>query len=70
MDRERVGSSTILTVGYDEASETLEIEFVSGAVYQYYNLPKPVWEQFSSSPSKGLFFNTYIKNFYPFSRVG
>ena len=38
MQRDYVSSSNIVSVGYDPASETLEIEFQSGAVYQYYNV--------------------------------
>ena len=69
MEREMVASSTILSVGYDPASETLEIEFKSGGLYQYYNLPEAVYQDFMASDSKGKFHNVYIKNSFPFSRV-
>lgn len=69
MEREMVESSTILSVGYEESSETLEIEFKNSGVYQYYNVPKAVYQQLMESESKGKFHNVYIKNAYPFSRV-
>ncbi len=69
MERELVSSSTILSVGYDAASETLEVEFKSGGVYQYYNVPEPIHQQFMESSSKGQFHHTYIKNGYPCSKV-
>ena len=50
--------------------ETLEVEFGSGRVYQYYGVPSNLHEQIMQAPSKGQFLNTHIKNFYPFSRVG
>jgi hypothetical protein len=53
MDREAVDSSTILSIGYDKATETLEVEFKNGGVYQYYNVPDPVYEQLMQSSSKG-----------------
>ncbi len=69
MEREFVSSSTIVSVGYDAAAETLEIEFKNGGIYQYYNVPAPVHQQFMESGSKGQFHHQYIKNAFPFSRV-
>lgn len=69
MDRVVVSSSNIISAGYDPGSETLEIEFKDGAVYQYYNVSAHLYEQFQSASSKGQFFNAYIKNAVPFSRV-
>lgn len=68
MERSPVSSSTVVSVGYDEATETLEIEFKSG-VYQYYNVPKVIYENFMQAESKGQFHNLHIKNAFPFSRV-
>jgi hypothetical protein len=69
MQRDDVSSSNIMSAGYDSASETMEIEFNDGAVYQYYNVNEHLYEQFKLAPSKGQFFNTYIRNSVPFSRV-
>ena len=68
MEREAVASSTILSIGYDEASQTLEIEFKSG-VYQYYNVPATIHQQLMQAGSKGQFLDIYIKNQFPYSRV-
>lgn len=70
MFRDAVASSNIASVGYDSATETLEIEFTNGSIYQYYNVPQALYEQFAAAPSKGQFLNMYIRNAYPFSRVG
>jgi len=69
MDRETVESSTVISIGYEPISCTLEIEFKSSGLYQYYNVPEPVYQQLMSSDSKGKFLNAYIKPAYPFSRV-
>lgn len=69
MNREAISSSNIMSAGYDSGSETLEIEFKSGAVYQYYNVSEHLYEQFKAAPSKGQFFHMYIKDAVPFSRV-
>ncbi len=70
MERYSVASSNIASIGYDAGTETLEVEFLSGAIYQYYNVPQNMYDQLMQAGSKGRFLNTYIKNAYPYSRVG
>lgn len=70
MNREPVASSNVAAIGYDEPSQTLEVEFTNGAVYQYYNVTQAVFDQFREAGSKGQFLAYQIKNAYPFSRVG
>lgn len=69
MERELVTSSTVVSVGYEPTTETLEVEFKNGGVYQYYNVPEPVYEQFKAAESLGKFLHVYIKPAYPCSRV-
>lgn len=69
MERYSVASSNIASVGYAEGSQTLEVEFLSGSIYQYYNVPQNMYDQLMQTGSKGRFLNTYIKNAYPYSRV-
>jgi KTSC domain len=54
--KESVASSSISAIGYDEASETLEVDFLNGSTYQYYNVPAALFEQFRVAPSKVQFF--------------
>lgn len=70
MDKHNVASSNVRAVGYDEPAQTLEVEFLNGRVYQYYGISKHMHSQFMDAPSKGQFLHTYIKNQYPYSRVG
>lgn len=69
MEREMVESETLLSVGYDSPTETLEVEFKNGGIYQYYNVPVPIHQEFMASESKGKFLNVYIKPAYACSRV-
>jgi hypothetical protein len=62
-------SSNIAAIGYDAASETLEVEFRSGGVYQYYNVPEPVYDAFRTASSAGQFLAYQIKDVFPYSRV-
>ena len=70
MNRYQVASSNIRSVGYDITTQTLEVEFQSGGVYQYYGVPEFLHQEIMKAPSKGQFLNQYIKNAYPYSRVG
>jgi lysyl-tRNA synthetase class 2 len=58
-------SSTIHKVSYDEQGKVLEIEFRSGHVYRYYDVPARMWKIFQlyveCEGSAGSFFNEYIK---------
>ena len=70
MRRYSVASSNLASVGYDTPTQTLEVEFLSGSVYQYYNVPENIYEQLMQAGSKGRFFHQYIRNAYPYSRIG
>ena len=69
VERKHVASSNIASIGYDEKTETLEVEFLNGSIYQYYNVPLSIHQQIMQEGSKGMFFNQYVKNAYPYSRV-
>jgi hypothetical protein len=70
MDRDYVASSNIRSIGYDPATQTLEVEFTNGSIYQYFNVDQGLFDQMMASASKGQFLNAYIRNGYPYSRVG
>ena len=69
MERVPVTSSNLCSVGYDPDSQTLEIEFNHGGVYQYANVPEGEYEGLLNSDSKGKYFHANIKNSYPFNRI-
>lgn len=66
---ETVSSSMIAAIGYDEATETLEVVFTSGAVYRYRGVHEDVFWDFRAAPSKGRFFNDRIRDAYPWEEV-
>ena len=70
MRREHVNSSAISSVGYDERSSVLEVEFQSGAVYDYFDVPPKVYRDLLKAPSKGSFVSRRIRDRYPFARRG
>lgn len=67
--KQSVAPTNMQSAGYDERTQTLEVQFASGRLYQYYEVPVNMHEQLMQAPSKSQFFNTYIRCSYPFSRV-
>ncbi len=57
------------SVGYDGRSKILEIEFQSGEVYQYLDVPGTVHQKLQSAKSKGQYFNSEIRDEYPCVRL-
>jgi hypothetical protein len=70
MKREPVESSTIQSMGYESGSETLEIEFTSGIVYQYLDVPAQIFQRLQAAASKGSYFNHEIRDSYECVRLG
>ena len=69
MKRIAVASSTLNSVGYDSQTMTLELEFTSGDVYQYFDVPVDVHLKLRQSESLGRFFNEQIKESYRFTKL-
>jgi hypothetical protein len=71
MERISVQSSNLASVGYDLESATLEVEFVNGRIYQYFGVPDSVHHDLMNAPSKGRFFDQFVKKGgYSWSRIG
>lgn len=70
MHRNHISSSAISSVGYDERSSVLEVEFSSGAVYDYFKVPPRVYRDLLKAPSKGSFVSRRVRDRYPFIRRG
>lgn len=69
MQRERVNSESVHAVGYHAGRSTLEVEFRSGLVYQYYQVPMDVYERFVGAASMGQYFSKYVRGRYRSMRV-
>ncbi|GGQ33781.1 KTSC domain-containing protein [Shewanella litoralis] len=68
MERTPVDSSNLVSVGYDEDTSTLEVEFNSG-LYQYFDVPVHVYEELMNSDSKGSFLHRHVKNTYNYEQI-
>ncbi|MCA1990479.1 MAG: PIN domain-containing protein [Coleofasciculus sp. S288] len=64
IQRADVKSTYLRTVGYDVLSQILEIEFRTGEVFQYLNVPPTVYTDLMNAPSLGQYFNENIRDVY------
>ena len=64
MNRQAVTSSNIASIGYDADSQTLEIEFLNGGVYQYFDVPQHIYDGIMSADSHGQYLAQNIKGAY------
>lgn len=69
MNRNPVTSSNIASIGYDKVSATLEIEFLNGNIYQYFDVPLMEYERLKSADSYGSYLANNIKGRYRYSKV-
>ena len=69
MERVPVSSSVLSAVGYDAETQTLEVEYSRGGIYQYKDVPLEVFDQLMEATSKGTFINDHVKDSYAFIRL-
>lgn len=62
MERVHVESEAISRVGYDADRRVLEIEFTSGEIYRYFDVPAHLHAGLMAADSHGQFFADYIRN--------
>lgn len=69
IDREPVVSSNLKSIGYDEESETLEVEFQTDSVYRYFGVPVEVYQELMDAPSHGSYHWHNIRDEYEYVRM-
>ncbi len=69
MYRQPIESSVLAEVGYDRKRRLLEVKLVSGAVYQYLDVPAREYLALLAADSSGRYYNTNIKPAYEYRQV-
>lgn len=69
MDRILVNSSNLVSVGYEKETQALEVEFQSGNVYRYLNVPETMYQGLMTASSKGEYFHDHILKEFDFEEV-
>lgn len=64
-----VDSSTIAAIAFAPGAHVLDVQFKRGPTYRYFQVPYEVWAAFLVAPSKGRFFNTYVKPWFRHQRL-
>lgn len=69
MERKRVSASKIRSIGYEAKTQTLEVEFASGAIWQYARVSPEVHRRLMNAPSIGSYFEDNIEESFTGMRV-
>jgi hypothetical protein len=69
VQRKRVNSSKLRSVGYEEITRTLEVEMSNGQVFQYTGVYPEVYRRFMAAPNPTSFFDDKIADEYTAKRV-
>ncbi|PJI47608.1 MAG: KTSC domain-containing protein [Pseudomonas sp.] len=69
MERTPVQSSNISSIGYNPSTETLEVEFNNGSIYEYYGISESTYNELMNSNSHGSYLAANIKNHYQYQRT-
>lgn len=62
-------SSQVSTIWYREEEKELEVLFIGGKRYVYYDVHKDVWTAALSAESIGKFINDNIKGKYQYKQI-
>jgi len=63
--RQPVHSHALAAIGYSKRLHALEVEFVSGAVYRYSNVPPQIYRDLLRAASKAQFYDTNVRGHFP-----
>lgn len=69
MDRIPISSSVITSVGYDDRALVLEVEFVSGRIYRYFDVPRARFDGLLTAESAGAYFNESIRDSFEYEEL-
>lgn len=69
MQRARVESTMLRSVGYDPSTRVLELEFRNGRLYRYGEVDEEIYRELMAAPSKGRYFLDHIDDQYPYAPV-
>jgi len=69
METISVESSHMATMGYEPDTKVLQIGFKNNTLYEYFDVPPNVWEEFKAAESKGKYLAKFIKGTYQYKKV-
>ena len=71
MDYDKVDSTAIAQVGYDESAAVLAVRFHDGREYHYLSVPEQVYRGLLRASSVGAYFHQHVRHAgYRFHQIG
>jgi lysyl-tRNA synthetase class 2 len=64
-----IESSVLASITYDQPNRLLWVEFRGGAIYCYFRVPLAIHLGLLAAPSKGAYFNRFIRSKFSFTRL-
>lgn len=64
-----VSSSNVQSVGYDNDSNIVYVNFINGSIYVYKGVPDQEFDNLLNAPSVGSYLHRNFKNVYPYERI-
>ena len=69
MQRSKVQSSNVASIGYDAASRILEVEFLNGTVYDYFDVPQAIYTGIMGAASHGSYLAQFVKGKFKYKQI-
>jgi len=69
MERKKVSSSNLRSVGYDVSAQILEVELSDGSIWQYSKVPGEVHRRFMAAQSMVSYYRDNIEEDYSRRRI-
>ena len=69
MDRVALNSTLLASAGHDSRRHLLDVEFRSGELYRFFNVPSACFQELLRADSKGGYFNSNIRNRFPYQHL-
>ena len=64
-----VESSSLTKVAYDSERTILQVEFRDQTIYQYFGVPRKIYQDLRQADSKGAYFNQHIRNSFAHEKL-
>lgn len=69
IERSPLESTVLVSMGWDTRTQTLELEFTNGSVYQYYHVSPSMVRDLKNARSPGTYFDKLIRPKYEYKLV-
>jgi hypothetical protein len=69
MPRTELKSTGLQAATYQDQLAVLELEFRSGAIYQYFGVSGQTYQELLLAESKGAYFHAHIRGCFPYSKI-